>query len=398
VKVHAGNVKTATAPLPKRKSAKNGQDIVIPPEQLFKPRAVTYTSTSAKASAVPWPLDRLNQVGSQLDGNSQKPTGMLPPVIGQNVPVYIMDTGVLATHVEFGGRVELVHDQFPAQTQRHGHGTHVASDCCGNTIGPNPFTKIYDVRTLDSSGSAYWFDITEAAEGALAHCLAIGTKNTTGCIWNQSFGGAGNPNSTDAEPLAAILGYAREDCDALIIAAAGNSADDTCMTIPAGYSSISQGRVMAVGATDRYDKFASFSNRGPCNFINAPGVDVLGAWNTGNNAYAESDGTSFASPYTAGLASIYYLWFQGNWSQENPGELRADHVRSFMYTTALCAVKNLPARTTCALIHYSSAAIDPSAPLQDPSPLTPLRSSDASALTVGALFVVFVVIMGLVIL
>lgn len=396
VKLDAKRPSSTTSKLPPRKSAKNGEEVVIPTEEKFKPRLVSYSATAQNtASSAPWPLDRLNQVTLPLDGNGQRPAALIPSSTYSNVPVYIMDTGVLATHVEFGTRVELVYDQFPSETQHNGHGTHVASDCCGNTIGTSPYTDIKDIRTLDSTGSASWFDITVAGEALLTDCTTRGLKNTTGCVINMSFGGAGNPNSTDAEPFGTILSYIRDECDAAIVAAAGNSADDACMTIPAGYSDTSQGRVLAVGATDSSDQFASFSNLGPCVFMNAPGVDVLGAWNTATDAYAFLSGTSMASPTLAGVLALDYLWFQGTWSQDHPGELRADHVRAFAYDSGVCVVQSLPASTTCALIHYSTTPIDPNTPIQDITPLLPIGESGVSTVAVGALFVAFVILLGL---
>jgi subtilisin family serine protease len=58
-----------------------------------------------------------------------------------------------------------------------------------------------------------------------------------------------------------------------------------------------------VGATDKTDAIASYSNYGSIVDIFAPGSEILSTWIGGTTATNTISGTSMASPHIAGLAA-----------------------------------------------------------------------------------------------
>lgn len=81
--------------------------------------------------------------------------------------------------------------------------------------------------------------------------------------------------------------------------AAGNDGKDACQFSPA-----STPGALTVGATDKDDTIASYSNSGPCVAIYAPGSNIVSAWTGSNSATHTQSGTSMASPHVAGLIAL----------------------------------------------------------------------------------------------
>lgn len=175
----------------------------------------------------------------------------------------------------------------------HGHGTHVSGTigATGNNgvgvTGINWFVEILPLKVCSGAGQCYSTAIAEAM---------LYARKMNARVVNASLGGVGST----AYEKAAIeeLGKA----GGLLVAAAGNSTNNNDKTAfyPAGYA---VDTIVAVAATDRSDKLASFSNYGATSVdIAAPGVEILSTVKGGS--YQAWNGTSMASPHVAGAAAL----------------------------------------------------------------------------------------------
>jgi subtilisin family serine protease len=90
--------------------------------------------------------------------------------------------------------------------------------------------------------------------------------------------------------------------------AAGNENADACNSSPARVA-----QAVGTGASTRSDSRASFSNRGTCVDLFAPGQDITSARRGGGSTALS--GTSMASPHAAGVSALCL--------QRNPGSTPA---------------------------------------------------------------------------
>jgi subtilisin family serine protease len=153
------------------------------------------------------------------------------------------------------------------------------------------------VRVLNCAGSG-------TIAGVIAGIDWVTANHQPGApaVANMSLGG-GASTAVDAavnRSIADGVSYA-------VAAGNGNSRgvpQDACKSSPARVPA-----ALTVGATDRTDKPATFSNYGSCVDLFAPGVGITSDWYTGTTAINTISGTSMATPHVAGVAALY---LQGN--------------------------------------------------------------------------------------
>ncbi len=246
-------------------------------------------SIDTTQSPATWGLDRIDQRNLPLDNAyTYTPTGA-------GVTAYIIDTGVLASHNEFGGRVgsgfTTINDGR-GTTDCNGHGTHVAGTVGGTTYGVAKQVTIRPVRVLGCNGSG-------TTSGVIAGVDWVTSNHSAGspAVANMSLGG-GVSSALDTAVNNSIA-------DGVTYAvAAGNESTNACNGSPSRV-----GAALTVGSTTNTDARSSFSNFGSCLDIFAPGSSITSAWYTSNSATNTISGTSMATPHVAGVAALY---LQGN--------------------------------------------------------------------------------------
>ena len=258
---------------------------------------VSVDQANFKSSLIPelngwtlWGIDRVDQSDSWDNDFSSRYTGI-------GVDIYVIDTGVTASHPDFNGRVQAGKDFVgdPAGSARvdcHSHGTHVASVAAGRLYGISSEARIIPVRALGCTGSGSVGTVMEAIQWVRLQKAKTGRKS----IINMSVSTQVNSQLNNAVDTAMNEGV-------FVVAAAGNNNANACNFSPA-----SAELGFTVGASNEYDGKLTMSNYGSCVNVYAPGSGIYAASNTGSGVKGKS-GTSMAAPHVAGIAALYWQKF-----------------------------------------------------------------------------------------
>ncbi|QIQ07232.1 S8 family peptidase [Streptomyces liangshanensis] len=263
-------------------SASGSMTAAVPPRTAALPsRTAAAPPRTTLGPASTWGLDRVDQRKLPLDGTFTTAGD------GAGVNAYILDTGIDYGHSEFGGRATFGFDAVGDGRRGadcNGHGTHVAGTVGGTTYGVARKANLVSVRVLNCEGQG-------ENSGVIAGLDWVARNAVQPAVLNGSVGG---DKSTALNQVTNAL----HDRGVLPVLAAGNSAKDAC-----GVSPASAPKAVTVGASDRRDAQADFSNWGTCVDLYAPGEDILSAKLGGGSVTL--DGTSMAAPHVAGVAVLY---------------------------------------------------------------------------------------------
>ncbi|MGR6316435.1 S8 family serine peptidase [Micromonospora soli] len=244
-----------------------------------------------------WGLDRIDQRNLPLNSSYTYPN------TASNVRAYIIDTGILFGHNDFGGRAVSGFDAVDGGSADdcNGHGTHVAGTVGGSSYGVAKGVQLVGVRVLNCQGSGTTAQVVSGIDWVTQNAVKP-------AVANMSLGG-----SADSSIDTAVTNSINSGITYAVAAGNGDifgNRQNAC-----NYSPARVGSAITVGATQNNDAAASFSNYGTCVDILAPGVNITSAWYTSNSATNTISGTSMASPHVAGAAALV-LSANPSWSPQ----------------------------------------------------------------------------------
>ncbi|MFW6176411.1 MAG: S8 family serine peptidase, partial [Thermoplasmatota archaeon] len=212
--------------------------------------------------------------------------------------------------------VEYANDNDNAES---GHGTHVSGSIAGNDdVNGDPSTndgmaKNAKLSFYDIGDSSDNLDIPSDYSEIFQPAYDDGAR-----LHSNSWGGQDSSYTTDASDVDEFMWNNK---DMLILYANGNSGDSpsTVGTPATAKNIVSVGA--SSGSSSSIDDMADFSSRGPTDdgrikpTIVAPGTEIMSAdsdgdLSTNNEGYTSMQGTSMATPITAGSSALIREYFE----------------------------------------------------------------------------------------
>jgi len=231
----------------------------------------------------PTNLDRIDQARNHLDGRY-----CYWASAGAGVHVYLIDSGIRTSHIDFAGRIgagaDFVGDGNGVEDCL-GHGTHVSGILGGTTYGVAKLVTIHPVRVFGCSGTTTDATVLAAIDWVIANGIRP-------AVVNMSLEGSHSDVDDAAVESMVAAGF-------VVTVAAGNDVGDACNFSPA-----SAPDAITVGGTQGNLGKYGLTNTGPCVDLFAP-AEASSDWFTSDNATFFQTGTSMSAPGVGGAAALY---------------------------------------------------------------------------------------------
>ena len=270
-----------------------------------------------------WGLDRIDQDGLPLDRTFHV------TATGRGVHLYVLDTGIRYSHVDFAGRIANGIDMIDGDWDpwdNYGHGTHIAGTAAGTKFGVAKDAIIHPVRVLGDDGSGAWSGIIKGL-----NWIANNHQKPAAAVLSLG----GHKSWSVNRAVQSLI-----DQGVTVVVAAGNSHKDACEFSPASVPA-----AITVSATDRNDVISSFANYGECVDIFAPGTDIMSTWNGKDHDTSLSSGTSMACPHVLGAVALHLE----NHPDATPAEVR----QAILSSATQAEIGGLPRGTTKRMLNVA---------------------------------------------